>query len=138
MTEAKVNYNFEEAVVSNKQVTVTNNLGRAVEHLELVLLNGYFGEVRDFDGIADSAIGHINIDSDREIGTTQIDTGDTFNVGDPIYFEPGGSTVAGKLRAASATGNAAVGIITKVNAGVAITFKPFVQRTSANGIVVTA
>lgn len=135
MTEAKVNFNFEEAKVGQKQVAVTNTYARTLIHLELVLLNGYFGEVRDFDGIAASADGVINIDSDREIGTSQINTSDTFVVGNPVYFLPA-TTVAGKLRSASATGNAPVGIVTSINNGVSVTFKPFAQRTSDVGIVV--
>ncbi len=135
MTEAKVNYNFEEAKVGEKQVAVTNSNSVTVEHLELVLLNGYFGEVREFDGIAAGASGMINIDSDREIGTTQIDASSTFTVGGVVYFEPS-TSAAGKLYATSITGRAPVGIATKVNNGVSVTFKPFVQRVSATGIVV--
>lgn len=134
MTEAKVNYNFEESLDSMNQVKVTNNLGYAVEHLELVLINGYFGEVRDFDGIAAAARGTICIRDDREIRTTQIDTGDTFVLDAPVYFNP----TTKVLEAASASGNAAVGICTFVNNGVAVGFKPFAQRLSATGIVVTA
>lgn len=133
MTEAKVNFNFEESTVDAKQVLVTNDLGFDVSHLELVLINGYFGEVKEFDGIANGATGYINIDSDRTIGTTQIDTGDTFVVDSPVYFH-----VANKvLEATSAAGNVAVGICTKINNGVSVEFRPFVQRTSAAGLVVT-
>ena len=137
MTEAKVNFNFEEAKLGQTQVIVNNDLGRAVDHLELVLLNAYFGEVREFDGIADSADGVINIDSDREIGTDQINTGDTFVVGDVVFFEPGGSSAAGTLRSTTGTGNAPVGVLTDVSAGVSVTFRPFVQRTGSTGIVVS-
>ncbi len=136
MTEAKVNFNFTETKVGAKQVLVTNDLSRTVDHLELVLLDAYFGEVREFEGIADSASGYINIDADREIATTQINTGDTFVVGNVIYFEPGGSSAAGELRAASGSGRAAVGIVTAINNGVSVTFRPFVQRLDATGIVV--
>ena len=135
MTEAKVNFNFEEAKVGQKQVVVNNTYGRTLDHLELVLLNGYFGEVREFDGIAAGADGVINIDSDREIATSQIGTSDTFVVGAILYFLPS-SSVAGKLRSASGTGRAAVGIVTAINNGTSVTFKPFAQRTSAAGIVV--
>jgi len=133
MTEAKVNYNFEESQENVSQVEVVNDLGYAVKHLELVLINGYFGEVREFDGIANGAAGKINIDDKRLIGTTQIDLADVFVLDAPVYFH-----VANKvLEVTSAAGNVFVGMCTKVNNGVSVEFKPVVQRTSATGLVVT-
>lgn len=133
MTTAVQNYSFEERKLGSKQVEVENDLGYAVKHLELVLINGYFGEVRSFDGIADGARGIINIDDEREIVTAQIDTGDTFVLDAPVYFH-----VANKvLEVTSASGNVAVGICTYVNNGTAVGFKPFKQRLSATGLVVT-
>lgn len=133
MTEAIQNFSFEEARLGVTQVEVTNDLGYAVVHLELVLINGYFGEVRDFDGIADGARGLINLDDEREIRTKQIDTGDTFVLDAPVYFNP----TTKVLEVTGAAGNVAVGICTYVNNGVAVGFKPFKQRLSAAGLVVT-
>lgn len=134
MTNAKPNYNFEESYVNQKQVLVTNNLGRTAEHLELVFLSGYFGEVREFDDIANAATGMININDERQVFTTQIETTDTFVVGQVVYFEPGGSSAAGKLRATPEPTAIAVGIVTQVSAGVAVEFKPFKQRGEVNGL----
>lgn len=153
MTEATVNNNFEESYVNVKEVLVTNNLGRAVEHLEIVALDGYVGEVREFDGIADTASGMINVNPDRKIYTTQIETTDTFVVGGVVYFVSGGSAAAGKLRSGYVADGIPVGVCTEVQAGTAIEFKPFVQQagaadgikaaeyvvdaTAASGIVIT-
>jgi len=135
MTDKKVNFNFEESYLGEKQIVVTNNLGRTVKHLELVSLDGYFGECREFDGIVTTAKGLINIDSDREIRTNQINTDDTFTLGSVVYFVPGGSSAAGVLRAQTEATAIAVGICTFINAGVAIGFRPFVQRLSEPNIV---
>lgn len=135
MTNAKVNYNFEENLLENKQVVVANSLGRALEHLEIVSMGGFFGEVRDFDGVAIGANAHINIDADREIRTTQINTTDTFTIGSVVYFVPGGSSAAGVLRAQTEVTAIAVGVCTFINAGVAIGFRPFIQRLSEPNIV---
>ncbi|RLI54176.1 MAG: hypothetical protein DRP09_13825 [Candidatus Thorarchaeota archaeon] len=133
MVEAKVNYGFHESEVDINQVLVTNNLGYAVSHLELVLLDKMFGQVVEFDGIADGASGMIDINPNRKISTTQIDVSDTFVVGNTIYFH-----VANKvLEDTSASGNVAVGTVTKVNNGTSVEFMPFVQRYGATGLVVT-
>ena len=137
MTEAKVNFNFEEVLVDSNQVLVQNTEGRTVEHLELVLCEKYFGEVCEFDGIADDAYGMININHNRLIETTQIAVGDTFVLGEPVYFDPGGAGAAGELEATGGSGNVAVGICTRVNNGVSVQFRPFVQRLNATGLVVT-
>jgi len=128
MTEAKVNFNFEESYISDKQVKVTNNLGRTAEHLEFVWLDGYFGEVREFDDIANAASGVININNFRRVWTTQIETTDTFTVNGIVYFVPGGAAAAGKLRAGYQADGIPVGICTEINAGVAIEFRPFPQK----------
>lgn len=135
MTEAKVNYNFEEAEVDVTQIEVENDLGRAVEHLELVYLGGYFGEVRAFDGIADGARGIININPNRLIGTTQIEITDTFVLDAALFFNPGGSVAAGELEDTTASGSIEVGIVTKVNNGVAVTFRPYGQPQGLEVIV---
>lgn len=139
MTDVKPNYNFYVSEIDKKQVTVTNDLGRTVEHNELVLLDAWFGEVCEIDGIEDDASGNICIDSNRKIQTTQIDTSVTFADGDTIYFTPGDDSDAGTLTNASATGNVAVGMLTdKYESGTFIEFIPFVQRLSADGLVVTS
>ena len=134
MVDAKVNYNFHEEFVDVDQVYVANESGVDFVHLELVLLETLFGEVMEFDGIADGALGYININSKRLISTTQIDVGDTFVVGDPVYFHPGNKV----LEVTSAIGNVAVGKCTAINNGVAVEFMPYVQNMGATGLVVTA
>ena len=133
MTDAKVNYNFYESEVNVKQVKVVNDLGFDLIHLELALINGYFGNVTDFDGIADTESGTLNIDDDRLIETNQIDTGDTFVLDAPVYFHIANK----KLEVTSATGNVFVGMCTKINNGVSVEFKPVRQRLSAAGLVIT-
>lgn len=133
MVDAKVNYNFHESEVDINQVLVTNDLGYAVEHLELVLIATMFGNVVEFDGIADTAEGYIDINPNRIITTTQIDISNTFVVDDPVYFH----TANKVLEVTSAIGNVAVGICTKINNGVSVEFRPFVQRTGVTGLVVT-
>ena len=133
MVDAKVNYNFHESEVDIDQVLVDNGSGGDFVHLELVLLDTLFGEVLEFDGIADGASGLININSKRKISTTQVDIGDTFVVGAPVYFHP----VNKVLEVTGASGNVAVGICTAINNGVSVEFMPFVQRFGTTGLVVT-
>ena len=132
MTSAKVNYSFDEKYLSVTQVLVTNNLGRAIEHKEIVALDGFVGEATDFDGIADGASGYINVYDQREVGTTQINITDTFVVGCNVFFVPGGSSAAGTLRAGYIATGFPIGICTAVSPAVSIYFKPFAQKT--NGI----
>ncbi|PKL40756.1 MAG: hypothetical protein CVV44_03880 [Spirochaetae bacterium HGW-Spirochaetae-1] len=124
-----------EKTLSDKQVTVANNLGRAVENLELVHLDGYFGEVKEYDGIADGASGKINIDHERTIETDQIAAADTFVVGQIVFFAPGGSSAAGAIRAANAAGRIPVGICTEfggsAGAHTFVVFRPFAQGNEA-------
>lgn len=133
MVDAKVNYNFHETEVDMNQVLVTNDLGYAVEHMELVLIATYFGQVLEFDGIAIGAAGMIDLKSDRKITTTQIDVGDTFVLGNPVYFHPADK----ELKATGGAGTVAVGMCTAINNGVSVEFMPFVQRFGATGLVVT-
>ncbi len=136
MTDAKVNFNFEESLLGVKQVKVQNTLGRKVAHLEFVWLGGYFGEVREFDGIDKGATatplvgasGLINIDYNREVRTNQIKDDDDFELGGIVYFVPGGDSAAGLLRAGYVKHGVAVGICTFINEGVAIGFRPFAQQ----------
>lgn len=133
MVDAKVNYNFHESEIDINQVKVTNDLGYAVEHLELVLIATMFGQVTEIDGIAIAAEGMIDINPNRKISTTQIDIVDVFVVDAPVYFH----TANKVLEVTSAVGNVAVGICTAINNGVSVEFMPFVQRTGVTGLVVT-
>lgn len=124
MTEAKINYNFHENFIDVDLILITNSSGVAYIHLQLVYEDGYFGEVREFDGIANGATGYINIYSKRKITTTQIDTGDTFVLYDPLYFNP----TTGLLEVDYALGSILVGKVTKINNGVSVEFMPHKQN----------
>lgn len=124
MTEAKINYNFHENFINVDLILITNSSGAAYVHLQLVYENGYFGEVREFDGIANGATGYINIYSKRRITTTQIDTGDTFVLYDPLYFNP----TTAKLEVDYALGSVLAGTVTKINNGVSVEFMPYKQN----------
>lgn len=130
-------YDFSELTLNDKQPLVSNALGRAVLLAELVYLNGYFGDVTDQDGIADSADGRINIDSNRTIRTEQIEATDTFTVGSTLWFVSGGAGAAGTLEDADPGSGTrvAVGIITGEEgtggAQTAVSFRPFAQRLDA-------
>ena len=134
-TQADVNTNdFSEVTESDNQILVTNNLGRAIDYAELVYLDGYFGECREYGGIAIGGTGYIKIASDRKIRTKQIEATDTFPAGNTLWFVSGGSGAAGKLVDADpGTGiRVAVGIITgeegTSGAQTSVEFRPFVQR----------
>jgi len=128
MVDAKVNFNFEEVEVDKNQVLVTNNLGRTAVHKELVYLDGYIGEVTDFDGIVNGETGYINIDPNRKIGTTQINVTDTFVLGGVVHLVSHATVATSVLRDAAVADSVPVGICTKVNNGVSVEFLPFVQR----------
>ena len=135
-TQAAVNdYNFSEVTESDKQVLVTNNLGRTAKYGELVYLDGYFGEVREYGGIANAATGRININAERIIRTQQVKATDTFTKGSTMWFLSGGSSAAGQLVDSADPGAVAVGIITDEEgtggAQTAVSFRPFVQRLDA-------
>ena len=133
-------YNFSERTSSDKQVLVTNNLGRTAEFAELVYLDGYFGEVRETGGIANGATGYINIRDDRLIRTQQVEATDTFTKGNVLYFVSGGSGAAGKLVDADPGSGTvyACGIITDEEgtggAQTAVEFRPFVQRLDGTDV----
>lgn len=129
MVDAKVNFNFEEREVDINQILVTNNLGRVVSHLELVYLDGHFGEVAEFDDIADGATGMINLNPNRRIGTTQINITDTFVLGGVVWLVCHGTLATSVLRDAYVAEAIPVGICTKVNNGTSVEFRPFVQRS---------
>jgi hypothetical protein len=129
--------NFSEIKSNDTQPLVTNNLGRTVEQYELVYLDGYFGEVLEYGGIADGATGRINIDGNREIRTEQVEETDTFTIGNTLWFASGGSGAAGKLEDADPGigTRVACGIITgeegSAGAQTAVQFRPFLQRLDA-------
>jgi len=132
MTAVTTNYSFFEEQLSKVQIEVKNELGRDVENNELVIIDGLFGNVVDFEGIVDDARGLIDITTDRVISTTQIDTSDTFAVDDIVYFLSGKAAAAGKLIVTNDSGAVAVGICTKINNGTSVSLRPFAQN---NGVV---
>ena len=127
--------NFSEVTLSDKQPLVTNNLGRDAAPFELVYLGGYFGEIREYEGIVNGEDGRINIDSDRTIRTKQVEATDTFTVGNVIWFKSGGAGAAGTLVDANSGSDYAAGIITEEEgtggAQTSVTFRPFAQRLDA-------
>ena len=96
-TEVKKNYGFHAERLSHFQPKVTNNSGRTVKRLELVYLDGFFGEVLEVDGIADSAEGVINIDPFRLIRTQQVADNQNFGAGDVVWFKPQDGSDEGEL-----------------------------------------
>ena len=133
--QAAVNdYNFSEITESDKQVLVTNNLGRTAKYGELVYLGGYFGEVREYNGIANAASGRININADRIIRTQQVKDTTTFTVGQPVYFLSGGSSAAGLLYGVATLNAVPVGVcIAEEGTGgaqTAVTFRPYTQGSA--------
>ena len=109
--EAKINeYDFSEVTENDVQVSVVNNLGRDALAREIVHLDGYFGEIMEYAGIVDAASGRININHRRTIRTAQIETTDTFVIGQIVFFLSGGSSAAGALRATNEVGSVPYGI----------------------------
>lgn len=126
------NYNFHEETLSDRMVEVKNTSGRKVLHNELVLIDGYFGEVCEFDGIENGARGFININPERTIKTTQVkDTlDDAFTPGNPVYFIPQTGAKEGLLTDTNESSTAiAVGMIVSADEdnGVWVVFRPYVQ-----------
>ena len=133
MTAVKSNtYNYTETKLSDNQVLVTNNLGRAVVFGEFVYLGGYFGFVEDYDGIANGAAGYISIGANREVSSEQVEATDTFVVGNVMYFVAGGSSAAGKFTDAAGATGIAVGTITgeegTAGAQTSVRFRPYLQK----------
>lgn len=130
-------YDFTEKTLSDKQVLVANALGRTALMAEIVYLNGYFGDVREQDGIATATSGYINIDSYRKISTDQIEITDTFVIGAELWFVSGGAGAAGKLVDADPGSGTrvAVGTITgfggSAGAHTYVEFIPYVQKQAA-------
>lgn len=125
-TEYKVNaYDFSEVTdgigLGDAQPAITNNEGRTVLPYEIALQHGagepfYCGEVREADGIADAAVGRINIEHRRVIRTSQIEVTDTFAVDAEVFFHPGGAGAAGAIvdTASKAAGDIAYGRVTAI------------------------
>lgn len=130
------NYNFHEETLSDRMVEVKNNSGRTVLHNELVYLDGYFGEVCEFDGIKNGEKGFININSERIIKTTQVKgtLDDEFKHGAILYFIPQTALSEGLLTDTYESGNAiAVGtVISADEDDVWVTFRPFIQGVGLN------
>lgn len=133
MTEVAFNHDFTEVESGARQVLVTNDLGRTIEHHELVYLDGWFGEVVELDGIADNATGYINVDWERKIRSNQVEATDTFTVGNTMYFVPG-SGAAGTLTDAAGGTGVAIGTITDEGgtggAQTWVEFMPFLQQVN--------
>lgn len=127
-------YNYDLAIREvGEQVVVTNNLGRTALFGEIVYLGGVVGIVMEPDGIANSATGRVApVGPDFEVSSAQVETTDTFTVGNILHFLPGGSSAAGTLVDAPATGTVPVGIITNEQgtggAQTAVSFRGFSQR----------
>jgi len=125
------NYDFHVETLHDIVPEVTNSGTRTVIHNELVILNGFFGEVCDYDDILTTASGNICIDSERTIHTNQVKAGlgaDVFVTGAVIYFVPQTSAVVGYLCAVTEDTAVPVGIITGADSASAwVEFRPFVQ-----------
>ena len=131
MTPYDYNYDFQIRE-DGAQAVVTNNLGRAALFGELVYLGGYFGYVAESPSIANGATGRIQLlDQSVEVSSAQIDTADTFAIGNYLYFAPGGSSAAGLLVDSSVSGAVKVGVITGEQgtggAQTAVKFRPLNQ-----------
>lgn len=126
-------YNYDLAIREvGDQVTVTNNLGRTAIYGEIVNLNGMYGIVMDPDGIENGATGRMYVlQPDTLISTAQINTGDTFTAGQPVYFLSGGAVAAGTLEADAGGGAVAIGTIESAKgttgAQTSVSFRPYSQ-----------
>jgi hypothetical protein len=139
MSMTGYDYNFDLAIREvGKQAEVTNNLGRTALYGEIVYLDGIYGIVMEYAGIANDAKGRIAmLDSDIIVTTAQINATDTFGVGRPIYFLAGSSSAAGTLEDSAASGAVAIGTITaeqgSAGAMTAISFRPYSQIVDYGG-----
>lgn len=82
----------------DRQVELTNGDGRDWDAFEIVMNPAapfYVGEVRKYNGIADTESGRVKIDHNRVIRTAQIEVTDTFVVEAEVFFRPGTGSVAG-------------------------------------------
>lgn len=132
MTPQKAsNYDFHTETLHDLVPEVENSSLRTVLHNELVLLNGFFGEVCDYDGIATEAKGNICIDANRTIHTNQVKAAldpAAFVAGQVVYFVPQNGLAVGFLTPLYEATAVPVGIITGADAASKwVEFRPFVQ-----------
>jgi len=137
MTDYKTsNYDFHEQTLNDNQPSVKNTATRTVVHYELVLLNGYFGEVRQYEGIEPNARGRICIEHARTLHTSQVKAGlaeDAFVVDAVVFFVPQALLVEGYLCAVSEADAVPVGIITDADSLSAwVEFRPFSQSSDVS------
>ena len=137
MSMTGYDYNFDLAVREvGEQIVVTNSLGRTALYGEIVYLGGFIGVVMEFAGIANAATGRMAIlDSSVEVSTAQVETTDTFTVGNQLYFEGGGSSAAGTLVDSATATTVPIGKITAefgtTGAQTAVVFRPYDQANAA-------
>ncbi|MBE3065021.1 MAG: hypothetical protein IMZ69_08390 [Spirochaetes bacterium] len=130
-------YGFKDEIEGARlaPVKVTNDLGRAALLNELVLLDGFLGNVAESAGIAIAAAGYLDITFNRDIRTEQIEVTDTFTVGKVLHFLPGGAGAAGKIIDAPVEGSVPAGVCTAEEgaggAQTAVSFRPYVQQLEA-------
>ncbi|NIU83393.1 MAG: hypothetical protein GWN64_07920 [Candidatus Thorarchaeota archaeon] len=123
---------FHENQLNVYQVRITNTSGAAYTQGQLVYEQGYFGNVVSPDGIANGAVGVIDINPNRTIETDQIETADTFAESTDstpaiVWFNP----TSGELEDATAVGNVRVGKLVEGGAKDAnnvIRFKPLADE----------
>ena len=126
------NHKFQNKTVKDRIVVLENTLARDVEQFELVIFNGYFGEVRNVEDVANGDDILVNIDSNRIICTDQVGAGQTFAVGGKVWFDPNAADAAGALYDAENVSDfVAVGIVTAIDTAsqAYLEFRPFAQDT---------
>jgi len=126
------NHKFQNKTVEDRIVVLENTLARDVEQFELVIFNGYFGEVRNVEDVANGDDILVNIDSNRIICTDQVGAGQTFAVGGKVWFDPNAAGAAGALYDAENVSDfVAVGIVTAIDTAsqAYLEFRPFAQDT---------
>jgi len=124
------NHDFYARTLDDLRVVLENTTARDLEQYELVILNGYFGEVLNVEDVANGEDAIVNIDSMRTIRTDQVGAAQTFVVGDKIWFDPNGAAVGALYDSEDATDFVAVGIVTAIYSGHAnVEFRPFAQDT---------
>lgn len=130
-TDVEKNYDFYAQTLNDKKMVLENTTSRSLEQFELVLLNGYFGEVMNVEDVADGEDAIVNIDSFRTIRTSQVGDSQTFAVGDIIWFDPNGNSAAGALYDSNDSPDfIPVGVVTAIVTGHEnVEFRPFVQDT---------
>lgn len=122
------NHDFYARTLDDLRVVLENTTARDLEQYELVILNGYFGEVLNVEDVANGEDAIVNIDSMRTIRTDQVGAAQTFVVGDKIWFDPNGAAVGALYDSEDASDYVAVGVVTAIYAGNAnVEFRPFAQ-----------